>query len=76
MKMNKHPLDALLGAHHSSRYQLSKNSGIPQMTLSNIIKRNVAIESLKIGLLEAIAKECSSTIDEVYRELKEYEKEY
>lgn len=75
MISKKHPIDMILSKYNSSRYKLSKSANISEMALSHMVNRNVAVDSLKIGLVNSIAIECSLSIEEAYNELKKYEKE-
>ena len=56
-------IDELLKERKMSRYKLSKISGVPQTTISDICSRKAAMEKCSAGTLFKIAKVLNVTVD-------------
>lgn len=58
-------IDALLDEKKMSKYKLSKESGVPQATISDICSGKTAIEKCAAGTLHKMAKVLDVTVDEL-----------
>lgn len=58
-------IDELLREAHMSRYMLSKTSGVPQATISDICSGKAELEKCTAGTLYKIAKALNVTVDSI-----------
>ncbi len=58
-------IDILLDEKKMSKYKLSKESGVPQATISDICSGKTAIEKCAAGTLHKMAKVLEVTVDEL-----------
>ena len=67
-------IDTLLDEKKMSKYKLSKESGVPQATISDICSGKTAIEKCAAGTLYKLAKVLEVTVDELLEAEEKSEK--
>lgn len=69
-------IDDLLKEKNMSRYELSKLSGVPQSTISDLLLGKTNLQQCKVGTLNKIAKALDETIDSLLtKQENQYEEE-
>lgn len=68
-----HPIDLLCKEFNTTRYEMSKKTGLRETMLGNLVQRNTAVENLKIGTVIKISNALNIRIEEVISKLLQYE---
>lgn len=69
-----HPLKVFYSNHGINQDDVSLKTEIGITTLSSYMSRNTEVKELPVGILVALSEITHSTLDEVYKELIDYEK--